>query len=798
MKKGEKDMEDISNKIKLLSGKNEWQTYESEELGIKSIRFSDGPHGLRKLINPTELSNRKGTVSATCFPTSSSLANTFNIDLAYRVGEGIAKECINNNVDVLLGPGLNIKRSPLCGRNFEYFSEDPYLSGKMAAGYVNGVQSLGVGACVKHFACNNQETGRYINNSIVDERTLREIYLSGFETVIKEAKPYCVMASYNKLNGLHATENKWLLTDVLRNEWGYDGVVISDWCATNNRVESLKAGLDLDMPGSRGFFNEELNKALENKTLDIETINNAINNIKKLSDKVSARSNKKIENINNELLAEEVALESIVLLKNENNFLPLNKTEKVLVVGELFDNPRIQGGGSSDVVSKNIVTPRMAFDEMGINYDYIECYQMFKPFTNRVALNATKKLVKKYDKVILFVGLGDANEAESTDRETLDLPISQLEVAVELCGENPNTLVVIQNGSPVTMPFINDTKAIITAGLFGEKGGRSLAKIIFGEVSPSGRLSETYPLSPRDTSSFYTFANDLYTTAYEEGIFVGYRYYESAKKDVLFPFGYGLSYSNFEYSNLRVNKENEYDIEVSVDVKNIGSMKAKEVVLLFVNKKVTDMYRSITNLKGFDKVELNVNETKTVTFKLDKRSFAIYDTERKEFVVEQGIYRIVIAKNSRQKILMEKITLNGEKLTSLIDKVPSYYDLNNFNSNDLQYLVNEKITMPLYNKQDPVTMDSTLEQIAKKSYVGKKIVEYIKNIAFKDQNPNDLTTKAFMSGFNNQTFRSIVLGSSGKLNKELGDKLLKVVNGDLFDALKEVKGLLKEFEEVSK
>jgi len=791
-------MIDISNKIKLLTGKNEWQTLECDELKINSISFSDGPHGLRKLINPTEMTNKKGTIPATCFPTSSSLANTFNVQLAYRVGEGIAKECINNNVDVILGPGLNIKRSPLCGRNFEYFSEDPFLSGKLAASYVNGVQSLGVGACIKHFACNNQETGRFINNSIVDERTLREIYLSGFETVIKEAQPYCVMASYNKLNGIHTTENEWLLTDILRKEWGFDGVVVSDWCAVNNRVEGLKAGLDIDMPGSRGFFDNQILEALDNKTLDEETIDRAINNIKNLSNKLENRSQEVFDVSNNQKLAEEVALESIVLLRNEDNFLPLNKNEKILVVGELFDQPRIQGGGSSDVISKNIITPRQAFDEMGVNYDYVECYQMFKPFTNRVELNATKKLVRKYDKVILFVGLGDANEAESVDRESLDLPISQLEVAVELCDENPNTLVVIQNGSPVTMPFISDTKAIITSGLFGEKGGRSLAKIIFGEVSPSGRLAETYPLSQRDTSSFYTFANDLYTTAYEEGIFVGYRYYESAKKEVLFPFGYGLSYSKFEYSNLRVIKENEYDIEVSVDVKNIGSMKAKEVVLLFVDKDVTDIYRSVTELKGFDKVELDVNETKTVTFKLNKRSFAVYDVDRKDFVVEKGVYKIVIAKNAHEKILSESINLNGEKLKSYRNNTPAYYDFNNFSSMDLEFLMNERIVMSLYNKQEPVTMDSTIAQLAKKSFVGSKIVEYIKKIAFKGLDKNELSTKAFMTGFDNQTFRSIVLGSSGKLNNDLAERLLKIINSELFDALKEAKVLMKEFQNIDK
>ena len=789
-------MIDITNKIKLLSGKNEWETQELEELGINSIRFSDGPHGVRKLVNPTEMSNVKGTVPSTCFPTLSSLANTFNVNLAYRVGEGIAKECVNQGVDVILGPGLNIKRNPLCGRNFEYFSEDPFLTGYMASSYVKGVQSLGVGACVKHFACNNQETGRFINNSVVDERTLREIYLTAFETVIKEAKPYCVMASYNKLNGLHTTENEWLLKNVLRNDFGFDGVVISDWCAVNSRVNAIKAGLDIDMPGSRGFFDEEIRKALEDKVIEEKDIDAIVNNIKNLSDKLKNKSKEKFDLTSNSELAEEVSDVSIVLLRNIDNFLPLSKEEKYLVIGELFDAPRIQGGGSSDVVTKNVITPRQAFDEMGIKYDYVECYQMFKPFTNRVELNQVKKLVKKYDKVILFIGLGNANEFEGVDREGLDLPLSQLDVAVELCDENPNTLVVLQNGSPVTLPFIEDTKAIISAGLFGEKGGRSLAKIIFGEVSPSGRIAETYPLSQRDTSSFYTFANDLYTTAYEEGIFVGYRYYESAKKEVLFPFGYGLSYSSFEYSNLNVVKEDEYDITVSVDVKNIGSMKAKEVVLLFVNKDVDKVYRSITELKGFDKIELDVNETKTVTFKLNKRSFSFYDVERKDFAVEQGEYKIVIAKDAHTALLSSSIQINGDKFKSRINEVPSYYDLNNFSSRDLEILMNERILMPLYNKQEPVTMDSTLLQISKKSIVGGQIISKIKAIALQGLDPHEMTTKAFSESLDNQTFRSIVLGSSGRLNRELAEKILKLANSDLFDALKEAKELMNEFKKL--
>ena len=787
-------MIDINKKIELLSGKDEWSTVECQELNINSIRVSDGPHGLRKLKRSDELStNKKGTEIATCFPTSSSLANTFNKELAYRVGEGIAKECVNHNVDVLLGPGLNIKRSPMCGRNFEYFSEDPLVSGKMASSFVKGVQSLGVGACVKHFAANNQETARFINNSVIDERTLREIYLAGFETVIKEAKPYCVMASYNKLNGKHTTENKWLLTDILREEWKYDGLVMSDWNATNSRVEGIKAGLDLDMPGSRGFFDDEIKGALANNEISEADIDKAIKNLKNLSDKVSKRNKEEYDISLNKKLAEEVALESMVLLRNEDNFLPLSKNEKYLVIGELFNEPRIQGGGSSDVHAIDVITPKMAFDEMGIDYDYVDCYQLFKPFTNRVQLNQVKKIVKNYDKVILFIGLGNANEAESVDRETIDLPISQLEAAVELCDENPNTLVVLQNGSPVALPFISDTKAILQVGLFGERGGRSLAKLIFGEVSPSGRLAETYPYSQRDTASFYTFANDLYTTVYEEGLFVGYRYFESAKKEVLFPFGFGLSYSEFKYSNLKVNKLGEYNYEVQVDITNIGNMKAKEVVLLFVNKEVKDIYRPVTELKAFDKVELDVNETKTVTLTLDKRSFAIYDTERKDYVVEQGEYQIVIAKNAHEAILKEIINLDGVKFESKIKEVPSFYDVANFNSNDIQNLLAEKISMVLYNKQDPVTYDSTLDQIAKKSFIGGKIVETMKNIAFKGQDLNDLTTKSFMSGFDNQTFRSIVLGSSGRLNRKIGDQILKIANSELFDAIKEVKPLLDEF-----
>ena len=792
-------MVDINKRIELLSGKDEWNTVECPELGINSVRVSDGPHGVRKLKNSCEMTvdNKKGTEIATCFPTSSSLAQTFNKELAYRVGEGIAKECVNLDVDVILGPGLNIKRNPLCGRNFEYFSEDPYVSGVMATNYVKGVQSLGVGACIKHFACNNQETARFINNSIVDERTLREIYFSAFEMVVKEAKPYTLMSSYNKLNGKHTGENPWLINQVLRKEWGFDGLVMSDWTATNSRVEGIKAGLDLDMPGSRGFFNDEIKEALGNGKLNEEEIDACVNNLKNLSDKVSKRNKEKYDISLNKKLAEEVALESIVLLKNDN-FLPLKKEEKVLVVGELFTNPRIQGGGSSDVVTDSVITPKMAFDAMGVNYDYVECYQLFKPYTNRVELNQTKKIVKNYDKVILFVGLGNANEAEASDRETLELPDSQLDVAIELCLENPNTLVVVHNGSPITMPFLEDAKAVMTVGLFGERGSNSLAKLIYGEVSPSGRLAETYPLSHRKVSSFYTFANDIYTTAYEEGIFVGYRYFESAKQEVLFPFGYGLSYSEFKYSNLKVNHLEGYDYEVSVDVTNIGNMKAKETVLLFVNKEVSNAYRSVTELKGFDKVELDVNETKTVTLKLNKRSFALYDVNSKDFVVEKGNYVISINKNVSEKILSEEIFVDGITLPSLRDKTPSYYDLNSFSSMDLEYLLGERIALNLYDKRNPVTYDSTLGEMAKKSYVGSKVVGIIKDIAFEGQNHNDPSLKAFMEGFENQTFRSIVLGSSGRVNKELGDKIINLVNSEFIDAIKEAMDLIKEFKNMNK
>ena len=363
---------------------------------------------------------------------------------------------------------------------------------------------------------------------------------------------------------------------------------------------------------------------------------------------------------------------------------------------------------------------------------------------------------------------------------------------------NPNTLVVLQNGSPVTIPFLDDASAVLQVGLFGERGANSLARIIYGEVSPSGRLAETYPISHRKVPSFYTFANDLYTTAYEESIFVGYRYFESAKQEVLFPFGYGLSYSKFDYSNIRINDLGNYNIEVSVDVTNTGNMKAKETVLLFVNKEVDNVYRSVTELKGFEKVELDVNETKTVTIKLNKRSFALFDINSKEFVVEKGNYEISFNKNAHDKIISEVISLDGKVLPSLRNNTPSYYDLNSFSPMDLEYLLNEKVQMTLYDKRNPVTYDSTLGEISKKSFIGSKVVGVIKDIAFEGQNVNDPSLKAFIDSFENQTFRSIVLSSSGRLNKELADKILNLVNSEFIDAVKEAMELIKEFKNIEK
>lgn len=656
----------IEEKASLCSGLNFWNTKGIERLNIPSIMMTDGPHGLRKQAEEADHLGLNGSIESTCFPTESALACSWNRDLVKDLGVALGEECQAEDVSIILGPGVNIKRSPLCGRNFEYYSEDPYLSSQLAKNQIQGTQSQGVGTSIKHFAANNQEHRRMTIDTIIDERTLREIYLASFETAIKEAKPWTVMCAYNKLEGEFCSENYRLLTEILREEWGYEGFVVSDWGAVNDRDKALKAGLELQMPADGGIGDKVIVEAIKNGTLSEEVLDIAVERILNITFKAieSKKENATFSKEDHHELARKVARECVVLLKNEEQILPLNKNEKIAVIGDLAKTVRYQGGGSSHI---NPTKVDNSYEEIVAlvgenNVSYARGYDLSIDNINEELLNEAKKLAGEVGKVVLFVGLPERYESEGFDRTHLRMPVNQESIVKELQSINENIVVVLSNGSPIEMPFINDVKAVVEGYLTGQAGGKAIADVLYGEVNPSGKLAETFPMKLADNPSFLNFPGEVEKVEYKEGVFVGYRYYDTKEMNVLFPFGHGLSYTSFEYSDLKVSSNEINDTEkltVTLKVKNTGKIEGKEVVQLYVRDVESNVSRPSKELKGFDKVSLNPGEEKELSFELDKRSFAYYNVDIKDWHVETGEFEILVGKSSRDIILKEIVTVNS-------------------------------------------------------------------------------------------------------------------------------------------
>lgn len=655
----------LEEKASLCSGLNFWNTKPIERLNIPSIMMTDGPHGLRKQSEGADHLGINESVEATCFPTASALACSFDRDLVKELGIAIGEECQSENVSIVLGPGANIKRSPLCGRNFEYYSEDPYLSSEMAKNQIQGTQSQGIGTSLKHFAANNQEHRRMTIDTIVDERTLREIYLASFETAVKEAQPWTVMCAYNKLNGEYCSENYRLLTEILRNEWGFEGFVVSDWGAVNDRDKGLSSGLELQMPADGGMGDNLIVEAVKRNRLSEGVLDEAVERILNIIFKAveNKRENVIYSKEKHHELARKIAGECMVLLKNEEKILPLKKEEKIAVIGELATKVRYQGGGSSHI---NPTKVDNAYEEIvnfagTENVRYARGYDLSIDDTIYDLAEEAKKLAIEADKVILFIGLPERYESEGFDRTHLNIPKNQYDLVKTLKSVNENIVVVLSNGSPIEMPFVSDVKAILEAYLTGQASGKAICDLLYGEVNPSGKLAETFPLKLSDNPSYLNFPGEVDKVEYKEGIFVGYRYYDKKAMDVLFPFGYGLSYTNFEYSNLKISK-NEIDdtekVTVSVNIKNIGDVFGKEIVQLYIRDKESSVTRPEKELKGFEKIGLEPGEEKEVTFILNKRSFAYYNVDLGDWHVESGEFEILIGKSSREIVLKEVITVN--------------------------------------------------------------------------------------------------------------------------------------------
>jgi len=650
----------LEEKAGLCSGLNFWETKPVERLGVPSVLMNDGPHGLRK-ISTGPSSGDRTSIPATCFPPAVLSACSFDRELLYELGEAIGDEALAQEVRIVLGPGVNMKRSPLCGRNFEYFSEDPYLAGEMATAFIKGVQSKGVGTSLKHYAANNQETRRWSSDSRIDERTLREIYFPAFKKAVEEAKPTTVMCSYNRVNGEYASESYRLLTEILRDEWGFDGVVVSDWGAVNDRVKGLEAGLELEMPGIAEPSNDRyIVEAVKSGKLKEEILDLAVERLLKLiagvhPDVKIGNKNKVIEIDENKsnAIARKIAAESIVLLKNENDILPLKKDARIVFIGEFAEKPRFQGAGSSQVNPILITSAVDAVKEYpnvryckGYNTNYCDNPE---PELEKEAIEAAKTA----DVCVLFVGLPPAYESEGYDRTHMRMPEGQNKLIEAVTAVNSNVVVVLHNGSPVEMPWINKVSGLVEAYLGGQSGGAAVADVLFADANPCGKLAESFPKKLSDNPSYLYYLGERDVTEYREGIFIGYRYYDTKEIDVLFPFGHGLSYTTFEYSNLSLSASSIKDTDtltVTADIKNTGSREGKEIAQLYVGQKEKDdrLIRADKELKDFVKVSLLPGEIKKVTFTLDKSAFAYYNTEINDWHILTADYEIMLGYSSRQ------------------------------------------------------------------------------------------------------------------------------------------------------
>ncbi len=668
----------LEEKAALCTGASPWTTVAIERLRVPQMTVSDGPHGVRRVADLHDLV--AGSLPATCFPTASCMASTWDVDLIHALGQALAEECLALKVDVVLGPGTNMKRSPLGGRNFEYYSEDPYLAGQMAASFIAGVQSKGVGTSLKHFAANNQESGRMSISAEIDERTLREIYLPAFETAVKKAKPWTVMCAYNKINGTYGSENRWLLADVLRGEWAFDGFVVSDWGAVHDRVASLKAGVDLEMPGPRERRVKSVVEAVRSGALDESILNEAVHRILRVVFKAAETpKGGAFDAIAHHALARQVAAEGMVLLKN-NGILPLKGPLRIAVIGRAAKEAHFQGGGSSHINPTQVDNPFVELQKLAGDADltYAEGYPASATFEQSL-IDAAVGSARSADVALLYLALPESKESEGYDRPDLDLTPQQVALIQAVTSVQPQTVVILNNGAPVVMSeWIDDTAAVLEAWMMGQAGGGAVADILYGKVNPSGKLAETFPIKLADTPAHINFPGENGQVRYGEGIFIGYRYYDAKEAPVQFSFGYGLSYTTFAYKNPQVSAASFKDVDgltVSVDVTNTGKTAGKEVIQVYVHDRKSRLARPPKELKGFAKVVLQPGQTKTVTVLLDFRAFAYYDPAYQQWITEDGEFDILIGASANDIRCTQTVTLQSSlDLPSLLNRESTLRD----------------------------------------------------------------------------------------------------------------------------
>jgi beta-glucosidase len=782
----------------LLSGKDFWSTVSVEAKGVPSINLSDGPHGIRKQEGAGDQLGLNGSVPATCFPTAATIANSWDPELGERIGECLGEEAACQDVAVLLGPGMNIKRSPLCGRNFEYFSEDPYLAGKIAAGYIRGIQKNGVSACPKHFAANNTELRRQASDSVLDERTLREIYLTAFEIAVKESKPKSIMSSYNLINGVYANENEHLLQKILRDEWGFDGFVVSDWGANNDFVEGVRAGSHLEMPTTGGDSPKQLLAAIKEGRISEDLVDRRVDELLdvvfRTHEAVKAYEGKKFDVDAHHAMAMKASEESIVLLKNEDGILPLAEKTKVAVIGDFAQTPRYQGAGSSVVNPTKLdstldVIKSFPFDVIGFEQGYPRIGK-----GDPILRSAAVELARNADVVLLYLGLDEISESEGLDRHDMKLPKSQIELLEAVASVNPNVVVVMSAGSAVEMPWLDKCKALVHGYLCGQAGASAVLKAILGQVNPSGKLSETYPVAYEDVSSAPYFPAEQRSVEYREGLYVGYRYFETVKKPVLFPFGFGLSYTTFEYSDLTAD-----DKEASFTITNTGKVDGAEVAQLYVSAKKPSIYRPAKELKGFTKVFLKAGESRKVTIKLDDKAFRYFNENTNRFEIDGGEYDVMIGASVADIRLCATVTVKGTDAVpaKAIGLLPHYAtgDIKNISDPEFEKLLGHPI--PDGSWSGTLQMNDAICQLyyarSLKARVAYKVMTAMLNNSIKKGKPDLNIIFVY-----NMPFRAIGKMAGGMVSQKMCESILQIVNGHGIAFCKGLIGLIGGYFEQQK
>lgn len=780
----------LEQKAAFVSGLDYWHTQGSADLGLPSINITDGPHGLRKKNENKKASDGIGlgnSVPATCFPPASATACSWDPELIRLAGEALGEECLKEKVSVVLGPGMNIKRAPTCGRNFEYFSEDPLLAGKMAAGLVKGVQSKGIGTSLKHYACNSQEAYRMIVDEVVDERALREIYLAAFEIAVKEASPWTVMNSYNRINGEYASQNEYLQKKVLRDEWGFDGLIVTDWGSSVDRIPGLNFGTDLEMPSSGGYNTKKIIDAVNNGELSEDVLNERADTVIDLIIKSKPALDKGCDFSfdDHHAVARKVAEGSMVLLKNDDGILPLKQGAKVAVIGELAAAPRFQGAGSSVINPTRLDNALEELKKLGVDVTYAKGYEKSKNEINDALFTEAKNAAKNADIALVFVGLTEEFEGEGYDRMNIEMPSSHNELVSEIAKVNPNTAVVLAGGSVINLPWINEVKALLDSRLGGQATGSAVANILTGKVNPSGKTSETYPLSYEENPTFGNYPGGPVTSEHRESIYIGYRYYDKAKKEVLFPFGYGLSYTKFEYSDISVSAENITDADeltVKFKVKNIGDVDGAEVTQLYVGDIESTIYRAVKDLRAFEKVFLKAGEEKEVTFTLSKRDFAFFNVYSGEYQVESGEFAVLVGASSRDIKLMKMVNVTSSDTTVIPDyraSAPAYYtaDKDGMTGAQFEAVLGRALPSAKRDTSKPIDIYCCLDD-ARHTKWGGRICRLIEGLMAKMGSDANGDGKMIAAMATQIPIRNFIAMSMGVFSVGMADGLLMILNDD--------------------